>query len=255
MRRYLSAATAVLAMAACGDSPTADSSGSAAAEGSAAGVAAAPSGAQGAQRAAAAPATTPGARGSGAFAGRTGELVNPDDSTMVLLYYDLAGIAPPIDIWVEADNRVTFAPAIEKAARRAAVRAEIESAAAAVRGVGTIRLSMNANLSDYDPTYGEFTVRALSPSSAVSFHAFDQNVSLRFGNGRLAQVWHVPAAEAGLIRDKISYGHNASLDALLRLTAVQPGPAGGTITSEVLEYELRDNRNGSLLGRVRLARD
>ena len=30
------------------------------------------------------------------LAGRTGELTNPDNPTMLYLYYDLAGITPPI---------------------------------------------------------------------------------------------------------------------------------------------------------------
>ena len=32
---------------------------------------------------------------------RNAELVNPDHSAMALLYYDYAGLAPPIDRWVE----------------------------------------------------------------------------------------------------------------------------------------------------------
>ena len=46
--------------------------------------------------------------------GRTGELINPENSTMVFLYYDLAGLTPPIDNWVEQDNRVQFAQPLDK---------------------------------------------------------------------------------------------------------------------------------------------
>ena len=45
-----------------------------------------------------------------AIAAREREIVSPDDSAMVFLYYDLAGLKPPIDEWVEKDNRVQFAP-------------------------------------------------------------------------------------------------------------------------------------------------
>lgn len=184
--------------------------------------------------------------------GRTAEIVNPDNSAVVLLYYDLAGLAPPIDRWVEDDGRVKFAQPIDKAATRAAVRAELESAAAAVRGIGFIRLSIHANLSDYDPAYGEFTVRAFAPSSVVSFDAFGQKVSLKFGNGRTAQIWRVPPAQAQAIRDKVGYFHNVSLDALLRIASVQPGPAGGTFTTEVIEYEMREAQRGLTIGRVQV---
>ncbi|HEY7642236.1 MAG TPA: hypothetical protein VH814_21060 [Steroidobacteraceae bacterium] len=181
------------------------------------------------------------------------ELVNPDASTMVFLYYELAHLPLPIDTWVEEDSRVRFAPPPDKAARRAAVRAELESAAASVRGVGALRLTMNANLSDYDPSYGEFTVRALSPSSVVNFDALGQKVAVSFTNGRTAQIWRVPQAEAQGIRDKIGYAGNIEMDALLRIANVLPGPGGGTLATEVIEYELRETQRGVAIARVQLA--
>jgi hypothetical protein len=189
--------------------------------------------------------------GGHALPGR--ELVNPDANTVVLLYYHLAHLPLPIDSWVEEDNRVKFAPAPEKAAHREAVRAELTAAAASVQGgVGSIRLTMNANLSEYDPSYGEFTVRALSPSSVVNFDALGQRVALSFTNGRTAQIWHVPAADAQSIRDKITYTGNVEIDVLLRIADVLPGPGGGTITTDVVEYELRETQRGARLARVQL---
>lgn len=185
------------------------------------------------------------------LAHRSGELLNPDDSTIVMLYFDLAGIAPPIDAWVEDDSRVRIAPAPDKAAKRATVRAELEAAAHGVRKVGLLRLTMGANLSEYDPTYEEFTVRALSPSSVVTFNALGQKISLRFANGNDAQVWRVPAAQSQAMRDRIGYG-GAKLDVLLKIMSVQPAPAGGTIVTNVLDYELRDNRSGAALARVQV---
>lgn len=200
----------------------------------------------------ASPAAAPG--GAGAFAGRTGELLNPDDSTIVFLYYDLSGMKPPIADWVEQDSRVQYAPALDKPAKRVAVKSELESAAAAVRGRGMLRLSMNANLSEYDPTYSEFQVRALAPSSVVTYSALGQKVSVSFRNGRTAQIWRVPAADAQAIRDKIgNFGANVGLDVLLRIAEVQPGPGGGTIATDVVEYEMREQRTGMTIGRVKIA--
>lgn len=185
--------------------------------------------------------------------GRTAELVNPDNNAMVFLYHDLAGIVPPIDRWVEEDNRVKYVPALDKPAARTSVRAELEAGVAAVKGVGVIRLSLNsANLSDYDPTYGEFTVRALSPSSVIPFDALGQKVQIRFGNGKYAQIWRVPAAEAQVIRDRLAMGNNVELDVLLAIKSVVPGPASGTITADVVEYELRETRGGTTLARVQM---
>ncbi|MEO8445300.1 MAG: hypothetical protein ABI567_09875 [Gammaproteobacteria bacterium] len=250
MRTPLIAGLTLLLVTACGGSkpagpapatPAATADATPAAAGSAAGgTTAAPTGA-----------TANPVTGIG---GRTGELLNPDNNAMVFLYYDLAGIAPPIDRWVEDDSRVKYGPAIEKASQRVAVRAELEAGVAAVRGAGVIRLSLNsANLSDYDPTYGEFTVRALAPSSVVEFAALGQKVALRFANGKYAQVWRVPAAEAQGIRDRISTGYNVDLDVLLAIKSVLPGPSGGTITADVVEYEMRETRGGTTLARVRVA--
>lgn len=199
-------------------------------------------------------ATLPPATGS-RLAGRQGELANPDKAAMVFLYLDLAGIAPPLDDWVEQDSRVLYAPAPAKAAQRVTVKAELESGIAAVRNIGAIRLSLNgAQLSEYDPSHGEFTVGALAPSSLVSFDALGQKVALKFGNARAAQTWRVAPAEAQTIRDKIGRGGNVEMDLLLRITGVQPGIGGGSIVADVQEYELRLSHNATLIGRVQVVR-
>lgn len=191
----------------------------------------------------------PAARARPAMGGRTRELVNPEPLAVVLLHHDLAGTEPPFARWIEADYRVISAPAIEKPAQRDALRAEFEAALAAVRGVGALRLSLGADLSDYDPTYGEFTVRALAPSRVVTFDALGEHVELRFANGLDAQVWRVPAEDAQLVRDKVAQFRGASLDVLLRILELQPG---GTIVCEIAEYELRVERTGERLARVRV---
>lgn len=240
MRASVAILAAVTVIAACGgpQPPAAGEPGAAAPAASPAFAGPAPAGA---------------ATGAPALGGRTGELVNPDNSTMVFLYYDLAGLTPPVDNWVEKDGRVQFVPAIEKASQRNAIRGEIEAGLAAVRGIGFIRLSLSsANLSDYDPTYGEFTVQALSPSSMVPFDAFGQKVSVKFSNGRTAQIWKVPEADAQGVRDRLGPARHVSLDTYLKITGVQPGPGGGTIITQILEYEMRESATGTTIARVQL---
>lgn len=188
------------------------------------------------------------------FNGRKGELVNPDDSTMVFLYFDLAGMKAPLDQWVEDDQRVRYGPGAKKAALRTQVRAELDATAASVRDVGVIRLSLNTRLSDYDPTYGEYSIGGLAPSSVVTFKALQQEVTLRFGNGRTAQVWAVPKEQAQSIDDSLSYDRWVTVDAVLHVSAVQPAPRGGTIVADVVEYELRQSRGDRLLARVKVPR-
>jgi hypothetical protein len=186
---------------------------------------------------------------AGRFAARTREIVNPDQPAMVFLYFDLAGLKPPLEEWVEKDGRVQFAAPVDKPARRAAVRAELEAGLAAVREIGRIRLSIgNAQLSDYDPANGEFTVGALSPASELMFSALGQKVVTRFTNGETAQLWRVPAGEAQAVRDRVR-NRNVSLDTVLRIVDVQPGPGGGAIGTRIDEYALRAG-DGSTLARV-----
>jgi len=186
--------------------------------------------------------------------GRNGELVNPDDGSMVLLYFDLAGIKAPLEQWVEDDQRIRYGPGSKKAALRIQVRAELDATAASVRNVGVIRLSLNTQLSDYDPTYGEYTISGLAPSSVVTFKALGQEVTLRFGNGRTAQVWAVPKERAQSIDDALDYGRGVTIDAVLHISTVQPAPRGGTIVANVVEYELRQTRGDRLLARVKVPR-
>ncbi len=188
-----------------------------------------------------------------AFRGRSGELVNPDDTTMVLLYFDLAELPAPIDQYLEDDMRVRMARPADKPAQREVVRKELEAGLKGVHGVGAIRLSMHANLSEYDSAYGEFTVRALAPSSVVEFKALGQKVRLKFGKARNAQVWRVAAEQAQGVRDRIGFSGDVSLDALLAIRDVHAAPESGTIMVNVIEYELRENRGGTLLGRVQPA--
>lgn len=185
----------------------------------------------------------------GGLAARTGLLTNPSNTQMVFLYYDLAGIPPPIDQWVEQDNRVTQAPGAQKAERRAQVKAELQAGLAAVKDVGVLHLSTYANLSQYDPTYGEFTVGALSPASQYGFQALNRQVTVKFDNGLDAQTWSVPRDQSQAIIDKIGTD-SLTLDVDLKITQVLPAPDGGTLVTHVTSWNLRDPSNGTTLARV-----
>lgn len=187
------------------------------------------------------------------FAGRTAELAQPDAAAMVFLYYDLAKLPPPIEQWVERDTRVLVARPADKPAERERVRAELTAGLQSVANVGLLRMSFSANLTDYDPAYQEFTVRAFAPSSLFEFKALDQRIQVKFTNAVDAQSWSVPADQAQSIRDRLTYDY-AKVDALLRIVDVQSLPRGGVINTEVLSYEIRSARGGQLLGRVELAK-
>lgn len=194
---------------------------------------------------------TKAAKNEPGLPGRTAELAQPDGAAMVFLYHDLAQIPLPMDAMVERDARVSMARPIDKAATREQVRSELEAGLRAVAKVGFLRMPLNANLSDYDPTYQEFTLQAFSPSSVFSFSVLGEQVSLKFRNARDAQTWQVAAADAQSIRDKLGYD-GATADALLKIVGVQPGPGGGVILADVVEYDIRNSRGGQRLGHVKV---
>lgn len=239
------ALAAALLLAGCGKSPAA-----AAANASPDKVAAAAAPAA-AQPPGAVAAPADGNSTAAGLPGRSGELSNPDNATMVFLYYDLTGIPPPLDQWVENDQRVRSAPGADKAALRKTVRAEFEAGLAAVRGVGVLHLTLNTSLSSYDPTYGEFTISALSPGAVYTFQAQGQSISLKFDNGLTAQTWSVPKDQAQAVVDKV--GHDSlSLDTTLAIRKVLPTPGGGTLVTHVASWNLRDNNNGTTIARVQM---
>lgn len=129
------------------------------------------------------------------------------------------------------------------------MRAELEAAAAAVHDIGRLRMSLaDARLSDYDPGYGEFTLRALSPASQLHFAALGQKIVTRFANGDTVQLWRVPAAEAQAVRDRVGR-EPAPLDVVLQIIDVLPGPGGGAIVTNIQQYTLR-TADGSTLTRM-----
>lgn len=190
---------------------------------------------------------------NGALAERTGVLTNPANSQVVFLYYDLAGIPPPIDAWVEQDNRVEFAPTTQKAEQRAQVKAELLAGLAAVKDIGVLQLHTDARVSQYDPTYGEFTIGALSPASEYTFDALGSHVAVKFDNGLDAQTWSVPKAESQGFIDK-TLNRTVNLDVVLRITKVLPAPVGGTLVTHIESWALRDAITGTTIAKVAVAR-
>ena len=185
----------------------------------------------------------------GNLGGRAGVLINPSNNQMVFLYYDLAGIPPPIDQWVEQDPRVQSAPGTNKAALRIQVKTELQVGLTAGRGVGVVHLTTSANISQYDPSYGEFTVGALSPASEYTFDALNQHVTVKLDNGLAAQTWSVPKDKAQAITDLLG-GANPVLDVVLKITKVLPDMQGGTLVTHVQSWTLRDASHGTTFARV-----
>lgn len=184
------------------------------------------------------------------FAGRTRRVTNPDGLVMVLLYNQLAGLTPPFSEWIEKDIRVSNAPPIEKPEVRKTIAAEFSAAAEAVKDIGAIRITTNTQLSEYDPTYGEYLISALDPSSMFTFSANGQTVRLKYSNADAAQIWRVPQDQYQAIEDRIRYRGSLSLTIDADIESVQPGVNGGDIVARITGYVLENSFNSGLIARV-----
>jgi hypothetical protein len=182
-------------------------------------------------------------RAAKAASARSRTVINPSAAEIVMLYYSLAGTRPPIERWVEQNYRLTGASAPDKAQIRADMRAELEALAASVGDVGHLRISLrDANLSTYDPAYGEFTIGALSPGSTIPFQEYGQKIGIRLDNAHIAQIWKIDPDRAREVLDKLGTYPRASIEVVLDVIDAVPSPNGGTITARIAEYEIHDAR-------------
>ena len=160
-----------------------------------------------------------------------------------MLYHSLTGTRPAIERWVEQDYRLIGANAPDKAQIRADMRAELEALVAFVGDIGRLRISLrDANLSTYDPAYGEFTIGALSPGTVIPFEEYGQRVGIRLDNAHIAQIWKIDPDRAREVQDKLGTYPRTSIDVVLAVIGAVPSPGGGSITARIAEYEIQDAR-------------
>ena len=189
---------------------------------------------------------------------RTGELVSPDAEAIASLYYDWAGIEPPIDEFAEQyvndDRSVNDGNRVQKLARAQDIyRRRFRSGL----NVGFIKLNLSAKLSEYDAATGEFYVDAFAPGSSVNYRAYDRFFHLKFENDADAYRWKVPAYMADRIVQQTEGEHgfrSLTIPVVAQVTSVAPsGTTGGIIYARILSYSLQARATGAVVGRVNLA--
>lgn len=72
---------------------------------------------------------------------------------------------------------------------------------------------------------------------------------MKFDNGDKAQRWSVDPKDARSINDRVQYGSSATIEMVLKITGSTPTASGGTITTNVLSYEIKSRRDGTTLVR------
>jgi len=129
--------------------------------------------------------------------------------------------------------------------------AQFDASIASVADVGRLRVTLNATLGNYDPSYGEYLIRDIGPGSMITFEGLGEKASVKFSNGQVAQIWKVTPEEAKLVRDKVGPYGGVTLDLLLQITGVQPGTANAAIMADIVEFEMRTNPGGLSVARLK----
>ncbi|HCK83528.1 MAG TPA: hypothetical protein DHW63_03125, partial [Hyphomonadaceae bacterium] len=203
---------------------------------------------------AAAPAQDKAAASQGAPAptGREGILTNPSGDDMIALVYSVSGAPAPIEKWV--NEKVRYTAPLDRPRQREESTAAFNALMQSVSDAGFLQLEINADLSEYDPTYNEFLISDLGAASYLTFQSETtfEKTSVKFRNGAKAQVWSVPREEFQSVADKMTIGHAVRLLLTLKIVGATPAANGGTIHTDVVEYEIFDQVNSARLGRVRV---
>ncbi len=251
MRSAACTASALIFLAACGgEAPSAAHQGAERNEPADSAAGAAPV----AEKPASVPAQEKAAAPKGApvTTGRGGVLTNPSGDDLIALVYSVSGAPAPIEKWV--NEKVRYTAPLDRPRRREESTAAFGALMQSVADAGFLQLEINADLSEYDPTYNEFLIRDLSAASYLTFRSetTNESITVKFRNGGRAQVWSVPREELQSVVDKMTMGHMVRLLLTLKIAGATPAANGGTIHTDIVEYEIFDQMNGARLGRVRV---
>src|SRR5690606_3551243 len=169
------------------------------------------------------PAAPAGASGFG-----TRELAHPEDLQMLLLGYRLQGREPPLSEWAAAQHAVARANEFERGKVREQEQARLQAVYEGTEGVGLLRLNVNANFGEYDPSRGGYYLDAFTPGSVFRFSAraapppFQvETLSLRIDNPGELNFWPLDPAAAQDILARNNGQRRVTLDSRLRITGVR----------------------------------
>lgn len=188
------------------------------------------------------------------------EVTAPDAETIGWIFYDRAGLTPPLDDWarkdVERASREYKSP-INEFNRDEYVenaKARLAKQFAAAKRVSEIRLELSGQLSDYDTEYEEFYIDVFKPGSFLSFKSRDETFTLKLTNAMAAYTWKVPKEQAMKIVQRVGSGwRSVKVSAQFRIVDASPTNGGGTLNMEAVGYTVLSS-SGVPLGTVEIAK-
>ena len=177
---------------------------------------------------------------------RNGLIVDPNDIDVLMIYYDWIGQTPPFAKWAEQESKVSTADEFRKEKNASDVVNSLSSTFASVKGTGILRVNISSQLSEYDPTYGEYYIESFSPGHSPFFSKYGEHITVDFRNAADAYAWKISAADARKVLDR-NEGRSITVVAELKLRAARPsGDDGGILIADILRYTIH---SGGLHGR------
>lgn len=190
----------------------------------------------------------------------TRELAHPEDLQMVLLGYRLEGRQPPIEEWAAAQHRVTSANEFERAGVLAEERERLQAVYDGTEGVGLLRLSVDARISEYDGSRGGYYLDAFTPGSVFHFSARpapnpfrEEKIGLRIDNPGELNFWMLEPAAAQDVLARNNGQRHVTLDSRFRITDISRRSDGPVLSATLLGYTIVSSRyrEPAVLGELR----
>ncbi len=128
--------------------------------------------------------------------GDGGTLLDPSAEDVVLLYFALRDLPPPLERWRRGSPEIGRADEFHRAAAIDEFDRRITARVRSLRGVRGLRIGLRGEFSVYDSVSACFYLSGLSEGSTVPYAAFDTNVALRPVDGGEWNMWPLPPTEA-----------------------------------------------------------
>ena len=193
---------------------------------------------------AAAPPPAPAPAPAAPVSARTKVVADPSELDVLMVFYDWLGQEPPVSKWAEQEWKVRSSDEFRKAGNQAEVENNLRSMFSSLKDTGTVKVNINAQLSEYDPKYGEYYIDAFAPGHSLQFGKYNEQVQIQVLNASDAYAWKLAAADAQRVLER-NRMRMVTIGAELKIRgARRSGDDGGILSVDVVRYSVNAGLNG-----------
>lgn len=178
-------------------------------------------------------------------------LNNPSDPQFAMAYYQIAAMPMPLDRWASQDNRVTSSNEFDRPEVLATVKQELSAAAAAVDGVGFVKINTDMSFGEYDHDALGYRLSGIENDRYYHWNYRGGQYRLTMENGDEARLWRLPPADARAILERVPNRY-VSVVLTFKIVDAVPDGSGGILKGRIVSYDIytRDRGNSVKLGTV-----